>query len=71
MKIRTFKTKNRYVKGFLTLSNAPNHKRKRVRRKINTAISPIKETKCTIKISFNLINFIIFFILFVLLNMIK
>ncbi len=60
MQKKTFKTKNRYVKGFMTLSNVPNHKRKRIRTKITT---PVKETKYNIKINFTeLIYFIIFII---------
>lgn len=60
MQKKTFKTKNRYVKSFITLSNVPNHKRKRIRNKV---ITPIKETKYTVKINFTeLICFIIFII---------
>lgn len=60
MQKKTFKTKNRYVKGFMTLSNVPNHKRKRIRTKVTM---PVKETKYNIKINFTeLICFIIFII---------
>lgn len=60
MQKKTFKTKNRYVKGFVTFSNVPNHKRKRIRTKVTT---PVKETKYNIKINFTeLICFIIFII---------